>query len=133
GGSDACCDATARSSFSEQPWSACFHEKRRKKPLVISPKAEGAATAMHPPRAAAKFQDSGGRRRGASDSNGPALGISVNSMSMLAAESRGNGGSASDSSCATASPMSIASPTNGSNANSSSPGGISRGSFSGGP
>jgi hypothetical protein len=57
GASVACYDATARFSFSERPWSACFHEKRRKKRRVISPKTEGGATAMHPPRDAAKFQD----------------------------------------------------------------------------
>ncbi len=45
---------------------------------------------MHPPRDAAKFQDSVGRRKGASDANGPAFGISANSVSMLAAGSRGN-------------------------------------------
>src|ERR1700730_6515060 len=78
-------------------------------------------------------QDSGGRRKRANDANGPPLDTSAKPLSMLASEWQGKTGSASDSSCATVSPMSIASPANGSKAASPRPEATSSGSASGGP
>src|SRR6266851_8349754 len=88
---------------------------------------------MQPSRDAGSAQDSVDRRKRANDANGFPLDTSAKPISLLASEWHGKTGSASDSSCATASPMSIASPANGSKAASSRSNAISSGSSSGGP